>query len=124
MHNFFKRYINPKNFCIVYNGLTGLAVLYQLMKDPQANTSEYIMDISIHALTAIMLMCEEAPDTVVSLVGSLNVYRGYDALLKATTQLPTTIPRLANYIDIFNHAFNLKEIEIAEEGRRMLQPRY
>ncbi|CZI36112.1 TPA: lpg0260 family Dot/Icm T4SS effector [Legionella pneumophila subsp. pneumophila] len=107
----YKQYITLRNFAVVYNGLTGLAVLYSLWSNPEADPSEYVIDISIHALTAITLMCKQAPESVKAVVMALNTYRGFDALFKAITSLPSTIPGVANAIDVFNHRLNFKELE-------------
>ncbi|AWN72943.1 hypothetical protein LEAN103870_04160 [Legionella anisa] len=119
----FRQYINLRNACIIYNGLTSLAVLYDLWNNPDANPSEYAIDISIHALTAVILMCKQAPDMVKDVVIALNTYRGFDALFKAITPLPSTIPYVANGIDVLNHWFNLKELtkEESEENRQEAQ---
>ncbi|KTD72475.1 hypothetical protein [Legionella tucsonensis] len=116
-----RQYINLENACIIYNGLTSLAVLYDLWNNPNANPSEYAIDISIHALTAIILMCKQVPEMVKGVMIALNTYRGLDALFKAITPLPSTIPGVANGIDVLNHWFNLKELtkeESEEENRQ------
>ncbi|STX44038.1 Uncharacterised protein [Legionella donaldsonii] len=110
--------ITLKNFCIIYNGLTGLAVLYSLWNDPEADLSEYAIDISIHAVTAVTLMCKQVPETVKTVVVALNTYRGFDALFKTITALPSTIPGAANAADVLNHWFNLKELGEPEQNRR------
>ncbi|HEN5593650.1 TPA: lpg0260 family Dot/Icm T4SS effector [Legionella pneumophila] len=107
----YKQYITLRNFAVVYNGLTGLAVLYSLWSNPEADPSEYAIDISIHALTAITLMCKQAPESVKAVAMALNTYRGFDALFKAITSLPSTIPGIANAVDVLNHRFNFKELE-------------
>lgn len=116
-----KSYMTLRNFCIIYNGLTGLAVLYSLWNDPEADSSEYAIDISIHALTAVTLMCKQVPDTVKTVVVALNTYRGFDALFKTITPLPSTILGIANAADVLNHWFNLKELgqEDSNERRAM-----
>lgn len=118
-----KQYMTLTNFCIVYNGLTGLAVLYSLWNDPEADVSEYAIDISIHALTAVTLMCKQVPETVKAVVVALNTYRGFDALFKTITALPSTIPGAANAADVLNHWFNFKELgkEEADERRHDVQ---
>ncbi|HHF7345189.1 TPA: hypothetical protein ACPSKB_001607 [Legionella feeleii] len=116
-----KSSITLKNFCIIYNGLTGLAVLYSLWNDPEADLSEYAIDISIHALTAVTLMCKQVPETVKTVVVALNTYRGFDALFKTITALPSTIPGAANAADVLNHWFNLKELEEPDQNRRETQ---
>ena len=112
-----KQYMTLTNFCIIYNGLTGLAVLYSLWNDPEADVSEYAIDISIHALTAVTLMCKQVPETVKAVVVALNTYRGFDALFKTITALPSTIPGVANAADVLNHWFNLKELAKEEPGQ-------
>ncbi|MCE0721991.1 MULTISPECIES: hypothetical protein [Legionella] len=116
----FRQYINLRNVCIIYNGLTSLAVLYDLWNNPNANPSEYTIDISIHALTAIILMCKQTPEMVKDVAIALNTYRGLDALFKAVTPLPSTIFGAANGVDVFNHWFNRKELmkEEPEENRQ------
>lgn len=118
-----RQYITLRNFCIIYNGLTSLAVLYDLWNNPDADPAEYSIDISIHALTAVILMCKQVPETVKTVVTALNTYRGFDALFKAVTSLPSTIPGAANGIDVLNHWFNLKELgkEESEEDRQEIQ---
>ncbi|WP_019216000.1 hypothetical protein [Legionella tunisiensis] len=118
-----KPHMTFTNFCIIYNGLTGLAVLYSLWNDPEADPSEYAIDISIHALTAVTLMCKQVPEAVKTVVVALNTYRGFDALFKTITSLPSTIPGAANAVDVLNHWFNLKELgkDESEQNRRATQ---
>jgi hypothetical protein len=125
-------FINNNKYEIAYrgwNGLTASAVAYQLYSDPIANASEYLPDILLHSIEAFI------PDTLPApIMVGLNLLRAGQAgnafitgqvkfpivvpsnipvgMLGSLTNIamlsaPTSIPTIANGVDVLNHALNI-----------------
>lgn len=125
-------FVNNNKYEIAYrgwNGLTATAVAYQLYSHPIANAAEYLPDILLHSIEAFI------PDTLPApIMIGLNLLRAGQAgnafitgqvkipvavpsnlivgMLGALPNIamlsaPTTIPTIANGVDVLNHALNL-----------------
>lgn len=95
--------INPKylNFAYrTYNAGIASLVLYQYYSNPTAEALEYLPDIGIHAFEAVF------PNTFNNLAISMNFARGIQSGAAFYTGI-STIPHIANGVDILNHLGNI-----------------
>ncbi|CAM2885675.1 Uncharacterised protein [Legionella steigerwaltii] len=82
-----------------YNALVATLVLFQYVNNPEAAAIEYLPDVAIHAFEAI------APNSLNNLAAGANITRGIQAGL-AFFSGNSTIPSVANFVDVFNHGVN------------------
>ncbi|WP_454784511.1 hypothetical protein [Legionella sp. WA2024007413] len=83
-----------------YNAIIATLVMVQYLTNPDASAIEYLPDVAIHALEAI------APNSYNNLGIGGNVGRGIQAGI-AFFSGNSTIPRIANAVDVFNHGVNV-----------------
>lgn len=83
-----------------YNALVSMLVLLQYVNNSEAVAIEYLPDVAIHAFEAI------APNSQNVLAGTANLARGIQAGL-AFFSGDSSIPRAANFVDVFNHGMNV-----------------
>ncbi|QMT61505.1 hypothetical protein [Legionella sp. PC997] len=83
-----------------YNALVATLVMVQYLTNPDAAAIEYLPDVAIHAFEAI------APNSYNSLGIGGNVARGIQAGF-AFFSGNSTIPSVANVVDVFNHGVNV-----------------
>ena len=82
-----------------YNALVAGLVMYQYLNNPEAAVIEYLPDVAIHAFEAI------APNTLNNWAAGANIVRGIQAGLGFFSP-NSTIPRVANGVDVINHGVN------------------
>ena len=83
-----------------YNLLVAGLVTYQYINNSEALGIEYLPDIAIHAFEAI------APGTFNQAAEIANTIRGVQAGIGFFSG-ESSIPRAANFVDMFNHGMNL-----------------
>lgn len=83
-----------------YNLLIAGLVTYQYINNAEALGIEYLPDIAIHAFEAI------APGACNQVAEIANTVRGVQAGIGFFSG-ESSIPRAANFVDMFNHGMNL-----------------
>ena len=89
-----------------YNLLVASAVLYEYVNNPQAAAIEYLPDIGIHAFEALAPRAWNDIEDVNGFAKFTNALRGYQAGVAFFSER-STVPHLANGIDVFNHVLNI-----------------
>lgn len=83
-----------------YNALVACAVLYEYTQNAEAAALEYLPDVAIHAFEAL------APKTWNKAALLANAVRGLQAGA-AFFSGHSTVPHLANGVDMVNHGVNM-----------------
>jgi hypothetical protein len=90
----------PKKLYRTYNMIIAAVVLFEYIRQPEAAAMEYIPDIALHAFEAM------APDSMDSLSFTANLARISQAGYSFWSG-ESTIPSIANAVDVYNHTYNL-----------------
>ena len=92
--------LDRKTLYRAYNGLIACAVLSGYLTDPKAAAYEYLPDIFIHAFEAL------APEALNEFAILTNTARATQAAC-AFFSGHSSIPHVANGVDVLNHAVNI-----------------
>lgn len=107
MVNIVAQFRNPEFYYRTYNLAVALGVGYQLVTNPAASFLEYFPDILLHGCEALF------PNSANEVMIYANFARGMQAGIAFATNVAfvpwhTTIPRIANGLDVLNHAGNIR----------------
>jgi hypothetical protein len=108
----------------LYNAFTAAAVLYQYSNDPEANTQEYMFDVCTHLISAVQFsgILDKCLSHVVQNDTStvLNTARLFTIGYRLSAG-NSTIPTIANVIDIGNHLENLFKISQLKDEQESIK---
>ncbi|MBN9288212.1 MAG: hypothetical protein BGO43_09800 [Gammaproteobacteria bacterium 39-13] len=107
MASIWAQFKDPEFYYRLYNGGVALGVTYQLVTNPAASILEYGPDILLHGYEAIY------PNSANEVMICANFARGIQAGMAFATNIAfvpwhTTIPKIANGLDVLNHAGNIR----------------